>query len=86
MRTASDKAPHLPLAGTSLASASNEKVQVDLVRQDNLIAPHAMDLFRRRSMLVLVTPKNPLGRWDASAASRTTVFGEPRRLQMDSGA
>ena len=53
-----DKAPHLLAAGTSLASAFNGKVQVDLPFLGNLITLRAMDLCSRFSMLVTASPRN----------------------------
>ena len=41
-----DQAPHLPAAGTSLVSAFNEEVQVDVLPWGNLVALHAMDFYR----------------------------------------
>ena len=55
MRPTFDEAPHLLEAGTSMASAFNGEVQVGLLLPDNLIPPHALDLFPRYSMLFLVT-------------------------------
>ena len=55
-----EKAPHLQVAGTSLASAFDEKVRVDLLPLSNFITLHAMALFSRNSMLVLASSDNPL--------------------------
>ena len=43
---------------------------------DNLIAPHAMDLYPRNFTLVLAPSKNPL---------EAFFSGQPRRLQIDGG-
>ena len=51
----------------------------------NLITPHAVDLFPRYSMLVLVSSKHPLEVWGAFAASWITAVGEPRSMRMNSG-
>ena len=75
-----DKAPRPPLAGASLASALN-----DLLSLDYVAALHPMDPFSRSSVLVPASPKNPPEEWGAFTASRITVFGKPRCLQMDSG-
>ena len=53
-RAALDNAPRLLASGTSLASACNEDVQADPCVPDNPITLHAMGLFPRYSMLVLV--------------------------------
>ena len=54
-----DKAPHLPIAGTSSVSCFNERVQVDLLFLDDIIAAHAMDAFSKYSLLHRVKSKNP---------------------------
>ena len=46
-----DKAPHLPIAGTSSVSCFNERVQVDLLFLDDILAAHAMDVFSKYSIL-----------------------------------
>ena len=46
-----DKAPHIPIAGTTTVSAFNEKVQVDLLFLGDLIVAHAMDVFPKYSLL-----------------------------------
>ena len=56
---ASDKAPHVPLAGASAVSMFNEKVQVDLLFIEDLIALRAMDAFPKDSLFLPVQSKNP---------------------------
>ena len=46
-----DKAPHLPVAGTSSVSCFNERIQVDLLFSGDIIAVHAMDAFSKYSLL-----------------------------------
>ena len=75
------RAPHLPIASTSRASASSEKVQVDLRSLGCLVTPHTIDLFSRYSTPVRASSKNPLEVWGALAASRITVLGKPGRFQ-----
>ena len=84
-REAFDEVPRLPAAGTSVVSASNEKVQMGLLLLEKLIAPHAFVLFSRYSMLVLASSKNPSEVWGAFAASRITAVGKPRYMRMNSG-
>ena len=48
-----------PIAGTTTASAFNEKVQVDLLSLDDLVVAHAMDVFSKYSLLHPAQPKNP---------------------------
>ena len=40
-----DKAPHVPIAGTSAVSLFNEKVQDDLPLLGDLVVLHATDMF-----------------------------------------
>ena len=65
------------MAGASLVSAFNEMAQVGNLLLDNLITSHAMDPLSRYSILVLVSAKDPLEVWGASAAPLITVFGKP---------
>ena len=44
-----DEAPHVPVAGTHAVSMFNEKVHVDPLFLDDLIAVHAMDMFSKYS-------------------------------------
>ena len=80
-----DKAPHLPIAGTSSVSCFNERVQVDLLFLDDIIAAHAMDVFSKYSLLHRVKSKNPQEVWDVFCASWLGTFGPPKCLQMDEG-
>ena len=82
-RRAFDKAPHLPVAGTSSVSCFNERVQVDLLFLDDIIAVHAMDAFPKFSLLQRVKSKNPQEVWDGFCASGLGTFGPPKCLQMD---
>ena len=45
-----DKAPHVLAVGTSTASMSDEKAQVDLMFSGNLIDPHAMDMYPKYAL------------------------------------
>ena len=53
-----DKAPHIPMAGTTTVSAFNEKVQVDFLFLGDLIVVHAMDVFSKNSLLHLAQSGN----------------------------
>ena len=59
-----DRAPHIPIAGNSRVSTSNEEIQVDLLFLDDLIVAHAMDVFPQYSSFHLVQTKNPQEVWD----------------------
>ena len=41
----------MPIVGAATVSAFNEKVQVDLLFLGDIIAPHAMDVYSRGSLL-----------------------------------
>ena len=69
VRRVSDKAPHLPIAGTSSVSCFNERVQADLLFLDDIIAARAMDVFSKYSLLRRVKSKNPEEVWDVFCAS-----------------
>ena len=79
-----DEAPRPLAAGTSLASASNERVQADLLSHF-LVTPHSMDLFPRCPMAAPAPSKKPSEAWGASAALRITVPGTLRYLQTYGG-
>ena len=80
-----DKAPHLPIAGTSSVSCFNERVQVDLLFLDDIIAARAMDVFSKYSLLHRVKSKNPQEVRDVFCAGWLGTFGPPKCLQMDEG-
>ena len=81
-----DKAPHIPISGTSTVSMFNERLQMDLLFLDDIIAWHIMDVFSKYSFLTRVRPKNPQGVWDAFISSWVGVFGPPKCLHLDEGA
>ena len=80
-----DKAPHLPIAGTSSVSCFNERVQVDLLFLDDIIAAHAMGAFSKYSLLRQVKSKNPQEVWDVFCAGWLDAFGRLKSIQMDEG-
>ena len=53
------RAPHLPVAGTPLVSASNEKVQGDLLFLYGVVTLRAMGLFSKCSLLVRALSGDP---------------------------
>ena len=80
-----DAAPTIPVASTSTASSSNEKVRVVLLFLGDLVALHLLDLFSRCPLLVPVRSKRPEEVWDTFCTSRIAVFGKPRAIQMNEG-
>ena len=75
------EAPHLPVAGTSLASAFCGKILAGPSFFGNLTTIRAMDLLPRLSASL----RNPLEAWDATTATRITVCCKPRCAPVDSG-
>ena len=63
------KAPRLTVAGASLVSAFDEKVQVDLSYLGNLFTPRAIVLLSRYSTFLSASSGNPLEVPGASAWS-----------------
>ena len=51
-----EKAPHIPIAGTSTVSMFNERLQMDLLFLDAIIALRIMDVFSKYSILTRVRP------------------------------
>ena len=80
-----DKVLHLPVAGTSMVSASDQKVQLDLPFLGNIIELHAMDLRSKYPLLERISPKNNLGVRNAVAGYWIAVFGKHRGKQIVAG-
>ena len=56
-----EKDPHLLEAGTSSASAFNEKTQLGLPFLDDTIARHAMEPYSKDPLSAPPRPKKPIG-------------------------
>ena len=83
---ASDKAPCIPVAGTP-SSATNQKLQVDLLIPGNIAALRAMDVYPEFPHSSRVFSRNPLDVRGAFAGSWVSNPGRPRTIRMDtSGA
>ena len=80
--SAVDEAPHLPTAGTSSASAFEEKAQADFLCLDGNVTAHAMDLLSKLHPLALVSSKNPS---EVRLPSGPLDCGKPRGAKMDAG-
>ena len=78
-----DKAPHIPISGTSTVSMFNERLQMDLLFLDDIVALHIKDVFPKYSILTRVRPKNPQEVWDAFVSSWVGVFGPPKCLHLE---
>ena len=82
---ACDKAPRIPIAGTSTASAPKAKLQVDLLFLDDTIASRATDVFAEFSLFTPAHSKNAHEVWRFSCSSPSAIFGAPKCIQMDAG-
>ena len=82
---ASDKAPHVPIAGTSTAAMFNEQVQVDLLFMDEIIALRAMDTVSEYSLFLSVQPETPQEVWEALCGGCLGIFGSPKNARGDEG-
>ena len=72
-----DKAPHV--------SMINGKLQADVPYLDDLIALHAMDVYRQYSLLNPARSKNPQEAWGASRRAWVGVLRQPKSLQGGRG-
>ena len=79
-----DEAPRLPVAGTSVVSSFNEKVYVDLLFLDDVIALSDVGPVSKYLHVASVQLENPLEAREALSAPRISVFCRPRSMQMDS--
>ena len=79
-----DKAPHVPIAGTSTASALNEEVRADPLSLDDITALRAMDMPSKCSLLLPDQSRAAVG-WDVSCSGWLGIFGPPKTIQMDDG-
>ena len=78
-----EKAPHVPISGTSSVSMFNERLQMDLLFLDDIIALRIMDVFSKYSILTRARPENPQEVWDAFLSSLVGVFGIPKCLHLE---
>ena len=85
VREASGKAPRMPAADTSLDSTFNAEVQAGPRFLEPFMTIRASNSFPRHATPISASSKNPMDPRDASAASRITVSGKPRHLQMKTG-
>ena len=80
-----DRAPRAPAARASTAARFNEKLRVDLLFFDDIIAVGAMDVCSKYSLLILVRTRNLTEVCGAFRNPGFGVFGPPRCVQMDGG-
>ena len=85
VRLAFDKAPHVPIVGTSTASMLHEKVQVNVPFSDDVIALRAVDMYFENSLLLLAQSANPQEVRDSFRAEWLRIFGPPAGIQMGGG-
>ena len=84
-RKAFGRAPHIPISGTSSVSMFNERLQMDLLFLDAVVALRITDVFSKYSILTRVRSENPQGVWDAFLSSWVGIFGAPENLHLDEG-
>ena len=82
---ASDKAPHLPIPGTSTVLTFNGNLQVDLFLPGDLKALRPMDLYPTHSLSMPARPKNPQEVRDSFRSARVGVFRQPKSVQTGEG-
>ena len=70
-----DRARHVPIAGTSGVSMSNDKPQVALLSLDDTIALSAMGVFSKYSLVVPARTKNCQEAWGVFSGPRIFIFG-----------
>ena len=80
-----ERAPRIPISGTSTVSMFNERLQMDLLFLEDIVALHFMDVSSKYSIPTRVRPKNPRTVWDAFLSSRVGVFGTAKCLHSDEG-
>ena len=80
-----DKALYVPIAGTSMASEFNEKLQVDLLFLDDNIALLAIDAFSKYPLLLPAKSKNPQEVWGVFCNRWMGTFSLPKCIQIDEG-
>ena len=80
-----DEAHRSPTAAMSSVSAFNENVPAGPPFLDDVIPPRDMDLCPEKPLSVRILSIEPLDGLGLSAASRISVLGEPRRIQLDAG-
>ena len=80
-----DKAPHVPVAGTSAAATFNGKLKADLSFSADVIALHIMGASSESSPLIPVRTESPQEVPDAFCSSWVGVFGPPVSVQIGGG-
>ena len=80
-----DKAPHIPIVGTSTAPMFNEKVQVGLLIPGETFALHALDMCPKYSLLLPGRSATPRKVRNVSCRGWLGIFGPPESIQMDEG-
>ena len=75
-RKAFEKAPHIPISGSSWVSMSNERLQIGSAFSGSAL--RVMDVFSKYSILTRVRRKNPQEVWNAFLSSWAGVSGAPK--------
>ena len=80
-----EEAPRIPIAGTSAALASNEKLRADLLFSDHAIALHAAGVSSKYPLWVPARFKNSKAKRGVFRSSRSGIFAGPKCIRMDGG-
>ena len=80
-----DCTPHVAPSGTPTVSMFNERLQIDLLFLDDIVALHRMDVFSKNSSLYPVRFENPQEAWGAFQGLRFEIFRPPKSIQMGEG-
>ena len=80
-----EEAPRIPIAGTSAALASNEKLRADLFLSDHAIALHAAGVSSKYPLWIPARFKNSKAKRGVFRSSRSGIFAGPKCIRMDGG-
>ena len=63
----------------------NEKLQLDVLLLDDIIALHATNVYTKYFLSIPVRSKHPQEVWDTFCSALIGVLRQPKRIQMDEG-
>ena len=85
MRGALDEGQHIAIAGASVASDFNWKLQVHLPFLNDVTTLRVPDVFFKRPLLIPARPTNLQEVQDVTCSPRIAIFGRPNSFRMDEG-
>ena len=80
---ASDRAPHVPVAGAPTVSMFHEKLRADVLFLDDIVALHVTDVSSKNSPLIPVRSENPQKRRAVFSILWVGICGPRKRIRMD---